>query len=425
MKRILLSLVVLAGCYGAHRDNPAGGDDTGPVCGDMTCDDKPADACIDSDTLQSYSAECVDGTCGYPTQEIECGGDGCCGDHCCAAVPSNATDFGDLMTTGLVVAPPNGTFDTDVDCVATSALGTCTPVTRTDLPQACVCRADEITIGTLKVKGARALVLFAKKKIVVQTLLDVSGDPAVPGPGATYMYTGSLPVNGGPGGSFATTGAGYEPAAAYGEPSLVPLLGGMTGKRGGSAGGGGGGALQITAGERIEVLGVINAGGGGGVPGQSIYASSGGGGGGSGGGILVEAPTVVISGTIVANGGGGGGGGGSGGGSGGYGWDAGQTGLPVDPTIAAWGGSGNDGSGCPLYGYVSGGDGGYGAAGTQAATFGGSSDYDSRCIGDVAFVGGGGGGGGVGRVRVNTTTGCQCGGSKILPQASFGMLVKQ
>ena len=425
MKRLVFfSIVVLAGCFGAHRDNPAMGDDAGPVCGDVTCDETPAAVCADSDTLRTYSAACTDGACSYPSEDVECGNDGCCTDHCCAAVPSNATDFGSVEATGLVVAPPDGMFDTDVDCVATSALGKCTVVTRTDLPQACVCRADEITIGTLKVKGARALVLLAKKQVIVKTMLDVSGDPAIDGPGGTYRYTGSVDISGGPGGSFATTGAGIQPAAAYGEPSLVPLLGGMAGKKGGRAGGGAGGAVQITAAERVEIQGVINAGGGGGLGGYSTYAISGGGGGGSGGGILVEAPTVDISGAIVANGGGGGGGGGGtvGASYGNTGWGGGE--YPTDPMMVAPGGSSDDGHGCPLYGYVYGGDGGYGAIGAMQASAGGSSGYDSRCL-DTAFVGGGGGGGGVGRIRINTTTGCQCGGSKIAPQPSFGMLVKQ
>lgn len=423
MKRILLGLVLLAACYGAHRDNP--GDDVGPLCGDMACDATPTDACVDGDTLRTHAPACIDGACSYLAEEIECGSDGCCGDHCCGTVPSNAAEFGDLMMTGLVVAPPDGTFDTDVDCVASSALGTCEPVTRSDLPQACVCRADEITIGTLTVKGTRALVLFAKKTIVVQTLLDVSGDPGVGGPGQTFVQTGTSGTAGGFGGSFATKGAGGP--AAYGEPSLVPLLGGMKGKAGGmdGGGGGGGGALQITAGERVEVLGVLNAGGGGGKSGYAAYAAAGGSGGGSGGGILIEAPTVIVSGSIVANGGGGGGGGGSGNASGStYGRDAGQVGFPVDPLAQAYGGDGEDGSGCALYGYVYGGNGGVGATGPAAASAGSASGYDNRCL-DTAFVGAGGSGGGVGRIRVNSTTGCQCGGSKISPQASFGTLVKQ
>ncbi len=428
VKVCAVAVACLVGCYGAHRENQEGPDGSvAPVCGGVTCDDVPAAACADGDTLRTYGAECVDGACSYPSTEVECGASGCCTDHCCAIAPSNTGDFGTLQPTGLVVAPPNGTFDTDAECTTTSALGTCTAVTRPDLPQACVCRADDITIGTLKVKGSRALVLFATKSIEVTTLLDVSGDSGVEGPGAVKKYTSSSGFSGGVGGSFATQGGGASGAAAavaYGEPTLIPLLGGMRGEDAGGVGGGGGGALQMTAGERIEIAGVINAGGGGGHYGIASFSYAGGAGGGSGGAILVEAPTIVVTGSIVANGGGGGGGGGNGGG-GGYGADAGESGFPnPDPTATAYGGSGHDGAGCPLYGYVSGGSGGHGGYGATAAGYGSSGDTDSRCIGDTSFVGGGGGGGGVGRIRINTQTGCQCGGT-IAPQASFGMLGKQ
>src|SRR5688572_6540420 len=208
MKTLLVMLAIAAGCTGAHRETNGGDDDTGPVCGDTTCDEKPADTCIDSDTLRSFEPTCAEGVCSYPSSDLECGSSGCCDDHCCAITASNADDFGALKPTGLVVAPPNGTFDTDVDCTATSALGTCTPVARTDLPQACVCRADELTIGTLRVKGSRALVLMVWKRVTVQTLLDVSGDPGVAGPGAARKYMGIVTGNGGAGGSFATSGAG-------------------------------------------------------------------------------------------------------------------------------------------------------------------------------------------------------------------------
>lgn len=424
MKRLVLSLAFLAGCFGAHRDNPAMGDDA-PTCGDTVCDETPDSVCVDGDTLRTFAPACTDGACSYPSEEIECGTDGCCTDHCCGAVPSNAADFGNVEATGLVVAPPDGMFDTDVDCVETSALGKCTVVTRADLPQACVCRADEITIGTLKIKGARALVLLAKKQVTVVTKLDVTGSGGIDGPGAIHQSDESTTTYvGGAGGSFATVGAGIGAPAAYGEPSLVPLLGGTGGKLGGLAvvGGGGGGALQITAGERIEIQGLINAGGGGGMGGRPTYAYAGGAGGGAGGGILVEAPTVVVSGVIVANGGGGGGGGGGtvGASSGGFGTGGGKG----DPMTASSGGVSDDGHGCPLYGYVYGGRGGTGGFGTDPAYTGGANGYDSRCL-DTAFVGGGGGGGGVGRIRINTTTGCQCGGSKISPQPSFGTLVKQ
>ena len=428
---VVLVMVTFAACEGAHReqsDTPTPDADATPTCNGIVCDDVPPPTCADADTLLTYTAECADGACSYPESEVECGSAGCCTDHCCEVAPSNAADFGTLMPTGLTVTPPNGTFNTDTECTQTSALGTCTVVARQGLPEACVCRADAITIGTLDVTGKRALVLYAAKTVVVQTLLEVAGAPGVDGPGATRRYAvDQYTTDGGVGGSFATLGGGASgdsAAAVYGEPTLVPLLGGMRGQSAGAAGGGGGGALQITAGERIEVTGVINAGGGGGTGGYGSYSYRGAGGGGSGGAILLEAPVVVVGGKIVANGGGGGGGGGNSG-SGSTGATGGKAGFPSpDPLYAAYGGGGNDGAGCPLYGYVDGGDGGGGGFGTTGGSYGGSGETDSRCIGDTSFVGGGGGGGGVGRIRINTTSGCQCGGS-LSPQATFGMLGKQ
>ena len=434
MKLLLVGLMMLtlAACEGAHResatpDAAVPSDAEPPTCNGVVCDEAPPATCADADTLRTYAAECVDATCSYPQTEIECGAAGCCTDHCCEIAPSNASDFGTLAPTGLTVAPPNGTFNTDTECMQSSALGTCTVVARQGLPEACGCRADTITIGTLDVTGKRALVLYAAKKVVVQTLLEVAGASGIDGPGATLRYaTDQSTVDGGAGGSFATLGGGASgdsAAAVYGEPTLIPLVGGMRGQAAGGAGGGGGGALQITAGEQIDILGVVNAGGGGGASGLGSYSYRGAGGGGSGGGILLEAPVVNVSGTVVANGGGGGGGGGNSGGGGGGG-HGGKNGFPPDPTYAAYGGSGNDGAGCPLYGYVDGGDGGAGGYGAGTGGYGGSGETDSRCIGETSFVGGGGGGGGVGRIRINTSSGCQCGGN-IAPQATFGMLGKR
>jgi hypothetical protein len=411
------------GCEAAHRDH--GGIDGGPnagtdaavvTCGSITCDEIPAPACVDAETLREYTAACEGTSCSYPSTDTDCGAAGCCVDHCCELAASNADSVGSVLPTGLSVAPPNGTFDTDSECTTTSALGSCSIVARQDLPEACVCRMDELTVGTLKVKGARALVILAYDTVRIQTTLDVSGDHGVPGPGALSHYTTSMTLGGGAGGSFATKGGtgggGTTAAATYGDATLIPLLGGMTGQGGGNAGGGGGGALQITAGTRIEVLGNIFAGGGGGISGSSSYSYSGGGGGGSGGAILLEAPKVVMTGVLNANGAGGGGGGGTNG-WGSYGEDA--------ADAYASGGAGRDGAGCPLYGYVSGGHGGNGATQQYAAGAGQSSDYDSRCIGSAAFVGGGGGGGGLGRIRINTISGCQCSGT-VSPSASFGTL---
>ena len=72
------------------------------------------------------------------------------------ATISNESDFGPLAETGLRLGPPNGVFDTDNDCIASSPLGQCAPVAlASDRPDACVCRVDEIVIGRELVLGNR------------------------------------------------------------------------------------------------------------------------------------------------------------------------------------------------------------------------------------------------------------------------------
>jgi hypothetical protein len=338
-------------------------------------------------------------------------GDATTSDAAPLVVPSNGDTIGHLEATGLQIGPPNGTFDTTSECTALSLLGDCTIVPRPGLPEACVCRMDQLTISSLKVTGARALVILAYDSVDITTLLDVSGDWSSDGPGASARYTAANSgATSGAGGSYATVGGGHGVAATYGAAALIPLAGGMRGQSAAGPGGGGGGAVQITAGSRISIAGVINAGGGGGAGGNASYASSGAGGGGSGGAILLEARNVTVTGSVVANGGGGGGGGGNdgGGGVGGGG-----------NVQSASGGSGNDGAGCALYGYVHGGAGGGGSFGDAAGSAGEAGAYETGCLGGAAFVGDGGGGGGAGRVRVNTEHGCSC-NATFSPSPSIG-----
>jgi hypothetical protein len=331
---------------------------------------------------------------------------------------SNEADFGPLRMTGLVLGPPSGTFDTDADCVDAAPLGECTPVAlggpRVD---ACVCRADEVVIGDLRVTGSRALVVLAWRRIEIVDRLDVSGLGREPGPGAFARYeaeaTGS---SGGAGGSFGTTGGGSA-AETYGADDLVPLVGGMDGQSacGPDLGGGGGGAVQLSAGEVVLVTGAIVAGGGGGRGGGVGDFCNGGRGGGSGGAVLVEAPRVEMRGTIAANGGGAG--------SGGTTSYSGNSGSDADSLERASGGPGQREPVCALYDDIFSGSGGSGAILDETGGSGGSSASETRCIGD-SYAGAGGGGGGVGRVRVNTERGalaCICSG-EFSPAATFGEL---
>ena len=337
-------------------------------------------------------------------------GDGGAADGRASIIPSNSGDVGRLEPTGLVVGA-GGTFDTDVGCVPTAALGHCVP--SGDL---CVCRADVVTLGDLDVVGTRGLAVLAWASIDVTGDVRLVAGAGVDGPGARRTdMPAAMDRVGGAGGSYGTAGAGNS-AAVWGNAELVPLVGGRAGQDacGDRRGGGGGGAIQLTAGERITIGldGGISAGGGGGM-GGSYGTCAGGAGGGSGGAILVEAPRVELEGALVANGGGGGGGGGEE--SGGTGEGGGWSDAP------ARGGSDASGWGCALNGYTSGGWGGKGAAGDTAATTGGPMDTVSGCSGGPHLLGEGGDGGGLGRIRINTRTGCICTGFAS-PAPSRGMI---
>ncbi len=351
--------------------------------------------------------------------ESDDGSDSTTGD---AIVPpfaiSNEADFGPLAPTGLVLGPPNGTFDTDTDCTDEATLGICEHV-ETDTVSACVCRADEIVIGDLQVVGTRALVLLAWTSVDVIGVLDVGGKNGVDGPGAWMHYLETADGSwGGVGGSYGSFG-GENSAEPYGEDELVPLVGGMTGQDacGGSLGGGAGGALQISAGERIGIDGVVNAGGGGGEGGSPSDSCNGGAGGGSGGAILLESIGVEVYGAVAANGGGAG--------SGGTTSYSGNDGDDAVSVASADGGPSQSEEPCALGNTVFSGWGGAGATESQSAADGGIGGYESVCFDSAdVYSGNGGGGGGVGRVRVNTALGpqgCICTGD-FSPATTFGEL---
>jgi hypothetical protein len=232
--------------------------------------------------------------------------------------------------------------------------------------------------NTLRVTGSRPLVLFVKGTVTIAGNLDVGASAGIPGPGGDQLCAASAGGDGlgdrnrngagGGGGGFGTQGgqggddSGSEsvPGAAgqvRGTSSLVPLLAGCGGGRGGGscAGtpGAGGGALQITAGGALVVRGVLRADGGDGAEGCSNDA--GGTGAGSGGGLLLEADSIDVTGA----------------------------------TITAKGGTGGEGQ--------SGRDPGEGAS--SAAEVGGEGDEGSGS-------GGGGGGGGFGRISLRAQGQC-------------------
>ncbi len=171
------------------------------------------------------------------------------------------------------------------------------------------------------------VVWLVNGNVTINGTLDINGKTYVgapnlaePGPGGfrggTHFYTsgigasagfgvgggGTEVTNRGFGGSHAT--AGGSGPAAYGNPSLIPLLGGSGGggARFTGGGGGGGGAMLIVAANTLTVNGSIQANGG---SGRGSGFSDQQSGGGAGGGIRLVCDTLAGTGSLSAIGGGG------------------------------------------------------------------------------------------------------------------------
>jgi hypothetical protein len=223
-----------------------------------------------------------------------------------------------------------------------------------------------VAVGsTLRLVGARPVVLAVLGDARIEGTIDASAQAATPGAGGDVACGTSLGLDGsghislggggGGGGGYGTpggaggTGDGARAGsggAPRGNESLVPLVGGCGGGIGGgcSARAAGGGAVQLSAGGQVNVLGAILAHGAAGITGCG--SEGGGSGGGSGGAVFIEARSI--------------------------------TAVPL--ALAANGGRGGDSSG----------RGGEGATAPTITGFPGESHFAN---------GGGGGGGGFGRVR--------------------------
>jgi hypothetical protein len=189
----------------------------------------------------------------------------------------------------------------------------------------------KLTVGagdTIRVLGARNLLLAAEQDVVIDGTIDASGHVAGPfmgpGPGAsTTVPANTTYTNGGRGGGgHATAGgtggtgdagisAGIAGVAALTDTNLAGTF--KAGTRGPTANYGaegyGGGALQITSLGTITInaTGKVLANGGGGGGGMHNGMNWPSNGGGAGGSLLIEARTVNILGVVAANGGSGGG----------------------------------------------------------------------------------------------------------------------
>lgn len=182
--------------------------------------------------------------------------------------------------------------------------------------------------STLRIVGTRPVAFVVNGVVSIVGTLEASARGTTRGPGADFMCGRSQGGNGtgnsgndgagGGGGGFGTEGGrgGSDTGnatrgaagATRGSATLVPLLGGCSGGRGGacdSNAGAGGGAVQISASETLTVSGTIRASGSEGQ--RGCVNDSGGGGGGSGGAILLEGERTVVGGaTLRAEGGQGG-----------------------------------------------------------------------------------------------------------------------
>lgn len=403
---------------GQSPDVPQDGEDPLPCDGEVCA---PSDTCAGGTaTVRSWTGACSsDGQCVYDEEQIECAA-GCCADGCCEVVPANIGRFGRLQHTGRMIVAPTR-FHTSEDCRLDGPLGVCAVIEPAAGVSACVCRADDLEVGDLRVEGPHALVLLVAGSVEISGVLDVSAHGAESGPGASGTQANPAQTRaGGSGGSFGSQGGAAPDAGRFpvrGGPSLEPLWAGSEGQATcRSQGGGGGGGLQITAGGTLSIDGAILAGGGGGDGGHDRLNCSGGAGGGSGGAVLLEAPRVRIEGQIHAAGGGGG--------SGGAGNEPervhGARGSDASPDASpAEGGASRSKPSCPLSSIRSGG-GGYGADRGLQAGSGGAGESESCVVGEHAG-GDGGGGGGLGRVRINTVDECDCEG-EMTPAPTFGQL---
>lgn len=382
--KVLLAAALLIGCYNPAANGPC------EVSCTATSPDCPS------------GLVCMNGLCRDAT------------DPTCTAVTADAgpdayepIDAGPGCYGGGFFAPicplvvPNAQLSLGGNTLSTDG-NLCTEVVPRSGIDLCVVIGQTISVAqTTRFTGSRPIVLLATTTIDVTGRVDVSSTRSM-SPGAAANRdceapgTGSSSSNmvsgggggGGGGGSYGTPG-GAGGSGANGldgqggvaaETRTATPLGGCPGGGGGNAFNGaggafpadGGGAVILIAGERISVLGGIDAFGSGGYGATAAFA--GGGGGGSGGLIVLDAPLLNGNGRLLAVGGGGGAGGnGVAGGPGGSEINVGS------PNTSAAGGTAGSGGG-------SGGNGsldGSGIAGMTPASFGG-----------------GGGGGGGGYIRI-------------------------
>jgi hypothetical protein len=337
-----------------------------------------------------------------------------------AGQPSDLSNFdSSVLSTGsvtkLVFTNDCTEVDTSPGTVAKEGcpVGIVVPMLAPNSGEALVFVADEIEVKSsyLKLSGTRPVALLARNSIVIDgliTLLEGAGGKSTCGGEGAGLLDPSY--GGGAGGSYGTRGGaggngaarvgttvmgqGGASASEHGAQSIVPLIGGCPGGGSGDVlvgtkGGRGGGALQLYAGQRIDISGQIHAPGGSGGAGIKEL-STGGGGGGSGGAILIQTKDLSLTKKpmFTANGGSGGSG------SVGNGEYDGKSGF--SGSLTSFGALGAE-EAFPK----SGGGGGNGATASNTGDLRGLDGKDNTKVATVSLLGnGGGGGGGVGRIRI-------------------------
>ena len=419
-----MGLLLVAGCRQVFGIDDPGTGDAGPsgdappgpdalVCAAASID------CIGPNTLRTCTERGVEPmfeSCGWGclagADPGSGGGNENTSPHCGllqpqggAVTPADLQDMSalaDLSLSGATINASDGSILLGLTEYRAPGLGVISGIDYEVRGKVAVFRASTVTLGQISLTGAYAVALVANGDITITGDVDARGACAdkTGGPGGgnggTTRNNGSgtgggvganAVADGGGGAGYGATGGaggtgtvigGANGGAAYGDATIMALVGGSGGGSSGAQsaalaarGGGGGGGVQLVSNQNMIITGTINAGGCGGFAGTSD--PSGGGGGGGGGTVLLEAPAITLVGAVAANGGGGGGGGPG----------ASPGANATADGIAAVGGTSNHGDG---------------GAGGNAAHPGGNAGVNNATYS-------GGGGGAVGRLRFETRSG--------------------
>lgn len=414
----LLLVVASASCRQVFGiDDPSAGDagstgDAPAAIDAMTCAAASVE-CVGPDSLRTCTAPGVApmfDACSWGCLGVGAGTDGNEAPHCGALQPQGGgvtpadledmSALADLTLQNATINATTGEILVGQTSVRAAGLGVIAGIDYEVRGKVAVFRMASALLGSVALTGVYPIALVANGDITISGDVDARGacTDRIGGPGGGnggvsrntgvgtgggVGATGDTDAGGGAGyGAVGGAGgtSGFTPAAggpAYGDATIMALLGGSGGGAGGASsatlsarGGGGGGGVQLVSNASIIVAGSINAGGCGGAGGAT--APGGGGGGGGGGTVLLEAPDITVVGAVAANGGGGGGGGASA-----------QPGSNATAdAVAAVGGPSNHGDG--------------GAGGNAAHPAGNAGANNAYA---------GGGGGAVGRLRFETRDG--------------------